>query len=75
MPGLASLIIFVHVVDAKVSRKAARRLKMPTSAVSRRKPERLQSGRLVEVMLKSRFQIFHLSLCHLGNRFVPSSAW
>jgi DNA-binding transcriptional LysR family regulator len=34
-------------------------------------PELLRSGRLVEVMPKWRFTIFHLSLCHLGNRFVP----
>jgi DNA-binding transcriptional LysR family regulator len=34
-------------------------------------PELLRSGRLVEVMPKWHFTIFHLSLCHLGNRFVP----
>jgi DNA-binding transcriptional LysR family regulator len=34
-------------------------------------PELLRTGQLVEVMPKWRFQIFHLSLCHLGNRFVP----
>ena len=34
-------------------------------------PELLRSGRLVEVMARWRFTIFHLSLCHLGNRFVP----
>lgn len=34
-------------------------------------PELLRSGRLVEVMPKWHFCIFHLSLCHLGNRFVP----
>ena len=34
-------------------------------------PELLRSGRLVEVMPKWRFTIYHLSLCHLGNRFVP----
>jgi DNA-binding transcriptional LysR family regulator len=34
-------------------------------------PELLHSGRLVEVMPKWHFPIFHLSLCHLGNRYVP----
>ncbi len=34
-------------------------------------PELLHSGRLVEVMPKWHFRVFHLSLCHLGNRFVP----
>jgi DNA-binding transcriptional LysR family regulator len=34
-------------------------------------PDLLRSGRLVEVMPKWHFRIFHLSLCHLGNRFVP----
>jgi len=34
-------------------------------------PELLRTGQLVEVMPRWRFQIFHLSLCHLGNRFVP----
>jgi len=34
-------------------------------------PELLRSGRLVEVMPKWHFRNFHLSLCHLGNRFVP----
>src|ERR1700752_2991954 len=34
-------------------------------------PELLRSGRLVEVMPRWHFRIFHLSLCHLGNRFVP----
>jgi DNA-binding transcriptional LysR family regulator len=36
MPDLNSLIIFAHVVEAKGFSKAARRLKMPTSTVSRR---------------------------------------
>ncbi|MBV9266874.1 MAG: LysR family transcriptional regulator [Acidobacteriaceae bacterium] len=34
-------------------------------------PELLRSGGLVEVMPKWHFHSFHLSLCHLGNRFVP----
>jgi DNA-binding transcriptional LysR family regulator len=34
-------------------------------------PQLLRSGRLVEVMPKWRFRVFHLSLCHLGNHFVP----
>jgi DNA-binding transcriptional LysR family regulator len=34
-------------------------------------PDLLKSGRLVEVMPKWHFRVFHLSLCHLGNRFVP----
>jgi DNA-binding transcriptional LysR family regulator len=34
-------------------------------------PELLRSGRLVEVMPRWHFPILHLSLCHLGNRFVP----
>lgn len=34
-------------------------------------PELLRSGRLVEVMHKWHFRVFHLSLCHLGNRYVP----
>ena len=34
-------------------------------------PELLRSGRLVEVMPKWHFRPFHLSLCHLGNRYVP----
>src|SRR5580698_3695928 len=104
MSDLNSLIIFAHVVDANGFSKAARRLKMPTSTVSRRiaeleqtlgvrlierstrslrltdgigdlppivQPELLRSGRLVEVMPRWHFQIFHLSLCHLGSRFVP----
>ena len=33
-------------------------------------PELLRSGRLVEVMPRWQFQIFHLAICHLGNRFV-----
>jgi DNA-binding transcriptional LysR family regulator len=36
MSDLNSLIIFAHVVDANGFSKAARRLKMPTSTVSRR---------------------------------------
>src|SRR5262249_23807158 len=36
MPDLNSLIIFAEVVNAKSFSKAARRLKMPTSTVSRR---------------------------------------
>src|SRR5262249_3078632 len=35
-------------------------------------PELLRSGRLVEVMPKWRFRLFHLSLCHLGNRYLPT---
>jgi len=34
-------------------------------------PALLQSGRLVEIMPKWHFRTFHLSLCHLGNRFIP----
>jgi DNA-binding transcriptional LysR family regulator len=34
-------------------------------------PELLQSGRLVEVMPSWHFRVFHLSLCHLGNRYIP----
>jgi DNA-binding transcriptional LysR family regulator len=34
-------------------------------------PELLRSGRLVEVMPKWHFRMFHLSLCHLKNRYVP----
>jgi DNA-binding transcriptional LysR family regulator len=34
-------------------------------------PELLRSGRLVEVMPDWHFRIFHLSLCHLGNRYIP----
>ena len=36
MSDLNSLVIFAHVVDAKGFSKAARRLKIPTSTVSRR---------------------------------------
>ena len=36
MPDLNSLIVFAHVVEANGFSKAARRLKMPTSTVSRR---------------------------------------
>jgi DNA-binding transcriptional LysR family regulator len=34
-------------------------------------PELLRSGQLVEVMPNWHFRVFHLSLCHLGNRYVP----
>ena len=34
-------------------------------------PALLQSGRLVEIMPRWHFRTFHLSLCHLGNRFIP----
>jgi DNA-binding transcriptional LysR family regulator len=34
-------------------------------------PNLMRSGRLVEVMPRWRFPIFHLSLCHLGIRLVP----
>lgn len=34
-------------------------------------PELLRTGRLVEIMSPWRFQMFNLSLCHLGNRYVP----
>ena len=34
-------------------------------------PELLRDGRLVEVMPKWRFNIFNLSLVHLGNRYIP----
>ena len=34
-------------------------------------PHLLRQGRLVEVMPKWRFRIFHLSVVHLGNRFIP----
>ena len=34
-------------------------------------PELLRDGRLVEVMPQWHLPIFHLSLCHLGNRYVP----
>lgn len=34
-------------------------------------PDLLRSGRLVEVMPRWHFRMFHLSLCHLGNRFAP----
>src|SRR6516164_4587164 len=39
MPDLNSLVIFAHVVEANGFSKAARRLKMPTSTVSRRVAE------------------------------------
>src|SRR5215471_15123209 len=34
-------------------------------------PNLMRSGRLVEVMPKWHFPIFHLSLVHLGNRYTP----
>jgi DNA-binding transcriptional LysR family regulator len=34
-------------------------------------PELLRDGRLVEVMPKWRFRIFHLWAIHLGNRYIP----
>jgi DNA-binding transcriptional LysR family regulator len=34
-------------------------------------PELLRSGRLVEVMPKWHFRVYHLWLCHLGNQCVP----
>jgi DNA-binding transcriptional LysR family regulator len=34
-------------------------------------PALLRSGQLVEVMPRWHFRVFHLSLCHLGNRFLP----
>jgi DNA-binding transcriptional LysR family regulator len=34
-------------------------------------PELLHSGRLVEVMPRWRFGSLHLSIVHLGNRFIP----
>ena len=34
-------------------------------------PELLRAGRLVEVMSQWHLPIFNLSLCHLGNRYVP----
>lgn len=34
-------------------------------------PNLLRSGRLVEVMPKWHFPVFHLSLVHLGNRYTP----
>ncbi|MBV9781217.1 MAG: LysR family transcriptional regulator [Acidobacteriaceae bacterium] len=34
-------------------------------------PELIRSGRLVEIMPKWHFPIFHLSLVHLGNRYTP----
>jgi DNA-binding transcriptional LysR family regulator len=36
-------------------------------------PDLLRSGRLVEVMPEWHFEVFHLSLCHLGNRFIPQA--
>jgi DNA-binding transcriptional LysR family regulator len=50
MSDLNSLIIFAHVVDANGFSKAARRLKMPTSTVSRRIAELEQAlgVRLIE---------------------------
>jgi DNA-binding transcriptional LysR family regulator len=34
-------------------------------------PELLRAGKLVEVMPKWRFRIFHLWMVHLGNRYIP----
>jgi DNA-binding transcriptional LysR family regulator len=34
-------------------------------------PELLRAGKLVEVMPRWRFRTFHLSMVHLGNRFLP----
>ena len=34
-------------------------------------PEVLRTGRLVEVMPRWRFRTFHLSVVHLGNRYLP----
>jgi len=50
MSDLNSRIIFAHVVDANGFSKAARRLKMPTSTVSRRVAELEQAlgVRLIE---------------------------
>src|SRR5580658_4280245 len=55
MSDLNSLIIFAHVVDANGFSKAARRLKMPTSTVSRRIAElEAQLGvRLIERSTRS----------------------
>jgi hypothetical protein len=36
-------------------------------------PELLRDGKLVEVMPKWRFRIFHLWVVHLGNRYIPRS--
>jgi DNA-binding transcriptional LysR family regulator len=55
MPDLNSLIIFAHVVEANGFSKAARRLKMPTSTVSRRIAELEQAlgVRLIERSTRS----------------------
>jgi DNA-binding transcriptional LysR family regulator len=55
MSDLNSLIIFAHVVDANGFSKAARRLKMPTSTVSRRIAELEQAlgVRLIESSTRS----------------------
>src|ERR1700747_474784 len=55
MSDLNSLIIFAHVVDANGFSKAARRLKMPTSTVSRRIAELEQAlgVRLIERSTRS----------------------
>jgi DNA-binding transcriptional LysR family regulator len=55
MPDLNSLIIFAHVVEANGFSKAARRLKMPTSTVSRRIAELEQElgVRLIERSTRS----------------------
>ena len=34
-------------------------------------PELMRNGRLVEVMLKWRFETLNLSMVHLGNRYIP----
>ena len=34
-------------------------------------PELVRNGRLVEVMPKWHFRIFHLWVVHLGNRYIP----
>ena len=36
-------------------------------------PHLLREGRLVEVMPKWHFRTFHLSVVHLGNRYIPQS--
>ena len=55
MSDLNSLIIFAHVIDANGFSKAARRLKMPTSTVSRRVAELEQAlgVRLIERSTRS----------------------
>jgi DNA-binding transcriptional LysR family regulator len=34
-------------------------------------PDLLRSGKLVEVMPRWHFRVFHLSMVHLGNRYIP----